>query len=76
MKKILAAILPLALCAAFLAFPISAKNGETAMDKIDVKTTGAKGDGKADDTKAILDAVAQAKKEGKDVFLPGGTYRI
>jgi Ca2+-binding RTX toxin-like protein len=42
----------------------------------DVKNFGAVGDGKADDTAAILRAAAHAKAEGLDLKFSSGTYRI
>lgn len=47
---------------------------------VDVTTTGAVGDGLADDTAAIVEAFRQAKAGGKGVYFPvtagGGTYRV
>lgn len=42
---------------------------------IDVTTRGAKGDGKADDTKAIQAAIDEAGKAGGAVFVPPGIYQ-
>jgi hypothetical protein len=42
----------------------------------DVKSFGAKGDGKADDTRALSDAIAAAGKEGGTVYLPRGRYKV
>ncbi|MBR7092932.1 MAG: hypothetical protein IKI50_07120 [Clostridia bacterium] len=42
-----------------------------------VKTAGAKGDGKTDDTEAIKQAVANVTKDGQgSVFFPAGTYLV
>lgn len=43
-------------------------------DQVNVKNFGAKGDGSSDDTKAIQNALNQAK--GKTVFFPEGQYSI
>lgn len=47
---------------------------------VDVTVCGAVGDGRADDTPAIAEAVRQAKSSGKGVYFPvtagGGTYRV
>ena len=49
----------------------------TAMDGfVSVKDLGAVGDEKHDDTQAFLDAVAKAKEERTNVFVPKGYYRI
>ena len=46
-------------------------------DMLDVKSAGAKGDGVADDTAALRQAIASAEQSGKDkVLLPRGTYRV
>jgi len=41
---------------------------------VNVKEMGAVGDGKHDDTQAFLDAVAEAKQECMNVFVPKGVY--
>lgn len=41
---------------------------------INVKSFGAKGDGRTDDTKAIQRAITESK--GREVLIPAGTYRI
>jgi hypothetical protein len=41
---------------------------------VSVADYGAKGDGKADDTKAIMDCIAAAKEQKKIVWIPSGTY--
>jgi len=46
----------------------------TVRVKANVKDFGAKGDGKADDTQALRDAIAKAK--GGAIFLPAGRYKI
>lgn len=43
---------------------------------IDVKNTGAKGDGVTDDTGAIQNAIAQIAGTGGTVLIPAGTYMI
>ena len=43
---------------------------------VNVKSFGAKGDGVADDTKAIQKALDQGGRLGKSVFFQAGTYRI
>jgi len=45
-------------------------------DSIDVRTFGARGDGRTDDTAAIRAAVAQAFPTGRHVYLPAGRYLI
>ncbi|MCL2158702.1 MAG: hypothetical protein FWH48_04765 [Oscillospiraceae bacterium] len=42
----------------------------------DVRTSGAVGDGKTDDTAAFLAAIELAKKDGLPVYVPYGTYLI
>ena len=57
---------------------VKIKNPDVWPDKIfNVKEFGAKGDGVANDTTAIRDALAAAGKNGGGiVFLPWGTYRL
>lgn len=43
---------------------------------IDVRDFGAKGDGQADDTSAIQNALDAAAATGDVVFFPRGEYRI
>jgi parallel beta-helix repeat protein len=43
---------------------------------VNVKTTGAKGDGVTDDTLAIQSAIGQVNGSGGTVFVPDGTYMI
>ncbi|MFF2484033.1 glycosyl hydrolase family 28-related protein [Paenibacillus sp. NPDC058071] len=43
---------------------------------VNVKKTGAKGDGKTDDTKAIQKAINEAAASGKIVYVPRGIYVI
>lgn len=43
---------------------------------LNVRDFGAKGDGRADDTRAIQDALANHPNEGRIVYLPNGTYLI
>ncbi|MBI3921277.1 MAG: hypothetical protein HY318_07665 [Armatimonadetes bacterium] len=45
-------------------------------DYINVCELGAKGDGKADDTRAFLAAVATAAKERRPVYVPRGRYLL
>jgi hypothetical protein len=48
---------------------------ESTVDTVfDVRRHGAKGDGKADDTKSIQSAIDQAGARGGSVFLPPGIY--
>lgn len=55
-------------------------SADPSREVVDVTTTGAVGDGLADDTAAIVEAVRQAKAGGKGVYFPvtagGGTYRV
>ena len=57
---------------------VEIKKPDVWPDKVfDVKRYGAKGDGVANDTAAICDALAAAGKNGGGiVFLPWGTYRL
>ncbi|WP_163099357.1 glycosyl hydrolase family 28-related protein [Peribacillus alkalitolerans] len=59
-----------------LTFSVSSIHPSPAVSaaSINVKSFGAKGDGKTDDTKAIQRAITSAK--GKLVVIPKGTYRI
>lgn len=50
--------------------------GLTPMRAFDVKDFGAAGNGSADDTGSIQDAVDAAAKRGGIVFFPPGTYRV
>lgn len=43
---------------------------------INVKDLGAVGDGKADDTQAIQEALNLVDANGSDILIPAGTYRI
>lgn len=43
---------------------------------LSVRDLGAKGDGSTDDTKALNDAVAKAKAEGKILFIDAGYYKV
>lgn len=43
---------------------------------VDVKKFGAIGDGATDDTQAIQNAIEYAHANGRDVFIPAGTYRL
>lgn len=45
-------------------------------DSINVRSLGAKGDGKSDDTIAFMEAAAAARKERRTIYVPRGTYRI
>jgi hypothetical protein len=47
-----------------------------APDLVSVRDCGAVGDGKADDTQAFLDAVAQGQASGRHVYVPRGSYRV
>jgi hypothetical protein len=57
------------LAAQYAAHPENKKSVSTA---IDVRKFGAKGDGIADDTAAF----EEAKKQGRNLYLPSGTYRV
>jgi hypothetical protein len=48
---------------------------EPRSDWLSVRQTGAKGDGRADDTEALQQAFSQVKP-GTTVYLPAGTYRV
>jgi hypothetical protein len=50
--------------------------GHAAVDMVSVKEHGAVGDGEADDTQALLDAVAEGRASGRHVYVPRGRYRI
>jgi len=54
------------------------KNGGTLSDEkmINVNLFGAKGDGKTNDTAAILAAISDAFETGATVFIPAGTYMV
>lgn len=43
---------------------------------IDVRTHGAVGDGRADDTKALQAAIDEARGSGRRVYLPAGRFRV
>ncbi|WP_108682497.1 glycosyl hydrolase family 28-related protein [Methyloceanibacter sp. wino2] len=43
---------------------------------VNVKTTGARGDGRTDDTKAIQRAIDKVAGTGGTVYLPAGTYMV
>jgi len=45
-------------------------------DTISVRSVGAVGDGKSDDTGAFMEAVRRAHSERKPVYVPRGLYRI
>ncbi len=59
----------LVLCAA-------AAMGAHAADMVNVRDTGAVGDGVADDTSAFIEAVRLARESDRNVYAPKGTYRI
>ncbi len=50
--------------------------GPTSKLTVNVKKRGAKGDGRADDTKAIQRAIDEVAGTGGTVYLPAGTYRV
>ncbi|KAF2710899.1 glycoside hydrolase family 55 protein [Pleomassaria siparia CBS 279.74] len=51
--------------------------GDIPVDKfLSVRDTGAKGDGKTDDTVALNAAILQAKTEGKILYVDAGYYKI
>lgn len=43
---------------------------------LSARTLGAKGDGKTDDTKALNEALQQAKTQGKVLFVDAGYYKV
>ncbi len=45
-------------------------------DAVNVRSLGAKGDGKADDTAAFMEAAAIAGKEMRTIYVPRGVYRV
>ncbi len=59
-----------------LAAVASASIAHANPDSINVRSLGAKGDGKADDTAAFMEAAAAARKERRTVYVPRGVYRI
>lgn len=71
------AFLTTALVAA-VALPVAADQAAEAVhaDMVSVRSYGAVGDGKTDDTAAFLRAVAVGKAEGMHVYVPRGRYRI
>jgi len=56
------------------ASPTSTAVGPPPGSVLDVKTLGAAGDGKTDDSAAVQRAVDQAASTGETVYLPAGTY--
>jgi hypothetical protein len=50
--------------------------GPTSKLTVNVKSMGAKGDGRSDDTKAIQRAIDKVAGTGGTVYLPPGTYRV
>ena len=67
------------LIALFTAFPILSASPAVCNAASDIYVTpqqfGAKGDGKADDTRAILKAIKKADETNGVVYFPAGTYR-
>lgn len=49
---------------------------DQAMPYVNVKNYGAKGDGVADDTQAIQNAIDSIKDSGGTIFVPSGTYLL
>lgn len=47
-----------------------------APNAVNVRDTGAVGDGRTDDTESLLKAIVQAEAQGTSVFVPRGTYRV
>lgn len=60
------------------AFAGAAGNADptSSLFHLNIRDFGAKGDGRTDDTKALLDAMAQAEKTAGVVCFPPGHYRI
>ena len=50
--------------------------GAASLDRLNVMDFGAKGDGKADDTSAVLKAIAEGAKKKLPVCFPHGDYRL
>ena len=62
-----------------LAFPLLmpravAGTGKAALDVLDVRRHGARGDGRAKDTRAIQSAIDAAARTGGTVYFPPGAY--
>lgn len=51
-------------------------SGPTSNLTVNVKSTGAKGDGRTDDTKAIQRAIDKVAGTGGTVYVPPGTYMV
>ncbi len=56
--------------------PLKCATAPTSTYALNVKQTGAKGDGITDDTRAIQDAIDQIAGSGDTVLIPPGTYMI
>ena len=50
--------------------------GPTSKLTVNVKSKGAKGNGRTDDTKAIQSAIDEVAGTGGTVYIPDGTYRV
>src|SRR5688572_15930999 len=72
MRKMLQIVLALVCCAA----TINLGFGRVLAAEFDVKSFGATGNGSADDTMAIMKAIAAAKANGGRLRFPFGTYKI
>ncbi|NLI01260.1 MAG: hypothetical protein GX446_17405 [Chthonomonadales bacterium] len=66
-------VLAVACCLVSLASCLPASGNP---DSVNVRSHGAAGDGKADDTAAFLAAIAAANRDKRTVYVPRGIYRV